>query len=157
MDTVTYPDPGVDAELAAHFEGISISLLDKHPDFKEAAGGTAIPWAPTFRFTDAKGREVHRLIGWLDPRNFIAELRFVRGLAHLGRWRFDEALTLFEGVAEDHRPAQAAPAAGYYAGVVRFLRGKRDMAALKERWNRLRAEHPDSDWAKRAEVIDDLE
>jgi hypothetical protein len=99
MDTVTYPDAAIDAELVAHFAGVKISLLEKHPDFKDAAGQTAVPWAPTFRFADSKNREIHRTVGWLDPENFLAELRFVRGLAHLGRWRFDEARALFEQVA----------------------------------------------------------
>jgi len=153
MDTVTYPHPAVDAALSEHFAGLKISLLEKHADFKEASGGTAIPWAPTFRFTDSKGREIHRAIGYYDPADFTAELTYVRAQHQLGRWRFDDALPLFEEVAAGD--TRIAPAAGYYAGVALYIQGKRDMAALKERWNRLRAEKPGTEWAEKAAVIDD--
>jgi len=152
MDTVTYPDPAVDAALAEHFVGFKLCLLDKHPDFREATGSNPVPWAPTFRFTDGKGRETRRTVGWLGPADFVAELALARGQAAMTRGRFDDALALLEGVDD---AAMAAPEARYYEGVAAFLRGKRDMAALKERWVRLRERHPHSDWANKAEVIED--
>jgi len=108
--------------------------------------------APTFRFTDGKGRETRRTVGWLGPADFGAELALARGQAAMTRGRFDDALALLEGVDD---AAMAAPEARYYEGVAAFLRGKRDMAALKERWVRLRERHPHSDWANKAEVIED--
>ncbi|MDH3591080.1 MAG: hypothetical protein OER88_04340, partial [Planctomycetota bacterium] len=111
------------------------------------------PWAPTFRYTDAKGREIRRAVGWYNPTDFVAELAIARAHYELGRWRFDQALELFESVAGGE--TRAASEAGYYAGVALFIQGKRDMAALKERWNRLRAESPESDWAQKASVVED--
>lgn len=156
MGTVVYPDPEVDSYLAANFVGLKISLLEKHPDFKEAIGGQPVPWAPTMRFTDGKGREVRRSVGWLDRQDFLAELKMAQGQHHLTRWRVDEALETFEAIETEHASARAAPEAGYYAGVALFMKGKRDMAALKSRWNRLREQHPNSDWAYKASVVDDL-
>lgn len=148
MGTVVYPDPRVDAHLAGHFVGFKLSLLEKHPDFREATLGQPIGWAPTFLFTDGKGREVRRTVGWLGADAFLGELDVARGQHALSRGKFDDALELLEGAG--------TPEAGYYAGVAVFLKGKRDMAGLKERWNRLRAEHPHSEWACKAEVVDDL-
>ncbi len=152
MDTVTYPDATVDAELAKNLVGFKMSLVEKHPDFRDATGGIPVPWAPTFRFTDGKGRETRRTIGWLGPADFVAELQLARAQAAMTRGRFDDALELLEGT---ERTAMSSPEAMYYEGVAVFLRGRRDMAALKERWVRLREQHPQSDWAKKAEVIED--
>ena len=153
MDTVTYPDPRIDALLRERFTGFKLNLAEKNPDFREAAGGSPVTWAPTFRFTDAKGREVRRTLGWLGPADFAAELHLALGHGHLARGRFDDARTVFEEVAGGE--SRLAAEGGYLAGVAVFLGGKRDMAALKKRWDRLRAEHPGHDWAERASVIED--
>ncbi|MEM8885868.1 MAG: hypothetical protein AAGD14_17520 [Planctomycetota bacterium] len=147
MGAVTFPDSKVDAELNEHFVGFKLGLLDRHPDFKEAIHGQAVPWAPTFLFTDGKGREVRRTVGWFAPDEFVAELRMARGLHAMTRGRFDDALALFEQAG--------TPEAAYYEGVAVFLKGQRDMIALGEKWNALRERYPESEWAQRAAVIED--
>lgn len=147
MEAVTLPDEEVDAYLDEHFVGFKLCLLDRHPDFKEAVGGQPVPWAPTFLFTDGKGRPARRSVGWLDPVDFGAELRLARAQYLLTRGRFDESLALLEEAG--------SPEALYYIGVVRFLKGKRDMIALGESWNALRDAFPASEWAEKASVIED--
>ncbi|MHC4938498.1 MAG: hypothetical protein ACYTHK_05980 [Planctomycetota bacterium] len=147
MGAVTYPDATVDAYLSEHFIGFKLSLLEKHPDFKEAIHGRAVLWAPTFLFTDGKGREVRRTVGWLGPKDFVAELKIARAQHLLTRGKFDEALALL---------AEGANAeALYYEGVAVFLKGKRDMVALGEKWNALLERFPGSEWAKKASVVED--
>ncbi len=153
MGAVTYPDSAVDAFLDESFVGLKINVAERHPDFKEAAGGAMVPWAPLFRTTDAKGREMRRTVGWLSPGDFVCEMRIARGLGQISRGRFDLALGDFEEVARGR--TTLAPEAGYLAGVAAFLGGKRDMELLRDHWNRLRRAHPGSDWANRAAVIDD--
>ena len=147
MEAVTLPDPAVDAELTEHFAGFKLCLLDRHPDFKEAVGAQAVPWAPTFLFTDGKGREVRRTVGWLSPNDFLAELRLARAQFRLTRGKMDEALELLA--------AAGSAEAMYYEGVAVFLKGKRDMIALGEKWNALRESFPTSEWAAKAAVIED--
>ena len=147
MGAVTYPHETVDAYLQAHFVGFKMSLLDRHPDFKDAINGQAVPWAPTFLFTDGKGREARRSVGWRGPAEFVAELQLARAQFLLTRGKYDESLAL---LAE-----AGSPEAMYYEGVAVFLQGKRDMAGLGEKWNALRARFPDSDWAEKASVIED--
>ena len=151
MDTVVYPDARVQAALEADFAGFKLCLTERHPDFKESILGRPVGWAPTFLFTDGKGREVRRSVGWRSTDDFLGELAVVRGRWDLLRARFDDALEVLESVR-----GRLAPEAGYWAGVTLFLRGKRDMGALKDRWNRLRAEHPGHDWSEKASVVDDL-
>ena len=150
MDTVVYPDERVDRYLSESLVGFKLCLTERHPDFKEAALGQPVPWAPTFLFTDGKGRAVRRSVGWLSTDGFLDEIKIAQGSAHLQRGRFDDALELLESVAG------TSPEAGYYAGVALFLKGNRDMDSLKQRWNTLRTDHPASDWANKASVVDDL-
>jgi len=147
MEAVTLPDDAVDAQLRDHFAGFKLGLLDRHPDFKEATNGRAVPWAPTFLFTDGKGREVRRTVGWLAPGAFVAELKLARAQHAIMRGAFDDALALLDDAG--------SPEALYYAGVAGFLKGKRDMNALGERWNALRDRFPESEWARKASVIED--
>ena len=155
MDAVTYPHPEVATELSERFACFKASLMERHPDFVEASGGSPVPWAPTFVFTDARGRVARRSVGWLPPADFVAELRTARGIWAITRRRSEEAGELLGGVVADHPTAPAAPEAAYWLGVARFLGGKRDIQALADAWNDLRRRFPDSEWAGKAEVIDD--
>lgn len=155
MDTVTYPDPSVQERLAASFVGFRLSLMEKHKDFKEAIGGAPVGWAPTIRFTDGRGREVRRTVGWFSPRDFVAQLELADGLFEMNRGKFTAARARLDRIDAELGDTQAAPEAAYYAGAAVFLEGNRDMPALKQRWNELREKHPQSDWAIRAEVADD--
>jgi len=155
MDAVTYPHPEVAAEVSSKFEPVKISLAERHPDFREASGGMPVPWAPTFVFRSERGRELRRSVGWLGPDHFLAELWTARGYAAMTGRDFEAAVSLFDQAQDRSPTAPAAPEAGYWHGVARFLAGKRDMAALKESWNALRARFPNTEWAQKAEVIDD--
>jgi len=155
MDAVTYPHAEVSSEISSAFVGLKISLAERHPDFREASGGMPVPWAPTFIFRDGRGRELRRSVGWLAPDAFLSELWTVRGYAKMLRRDFDGAVELFEQAQDRDASAPAAPEAGYWHGVARFLQGNRDMAALKVSWNALRERFPGTEWAGKAEVIDD--
>ena len=155
MDTVTYPHPEIAAELGGRFACFKASLMERHPDFAEASGGGPVPWAPTFVFSDGRGRPLRRSLGWLPPADFLAELRTARGIWAITRRRAAEAEDLLGGVVEGQPGAPAAPEAAYWLGVARFLAGRRDVQALADAWNDLRERFPGSEWALKAEVIDD--
>lgn len=155
MDTVTYPHPEVAAELDGHFACFKANLTERHPDFAEASGGGPVPWAPTFVLTDARGRQVRRSVGWLPPSDFLAELRTARGIWAITRRRTEDAEALLAAVVDDHPRSPAAPEAAYWLGVSRFLAGRRDIQALADAWHDLRRRFPGSEWALKAEVIED--
>lgn len=155
MDTVTYPNSEVAAELAEHFSCFKANLMERHPDFLEASDRSPVPWAPTFLLFDSRGRRQRRWVGWLPPAGFLAELRTARGIHAITRRRADEAEALLSGVAEEFPTSPAAPEAAYWLGVGRFLAGKRDIHALAAAWRDLRDRFPTSEWALKAEVIED--
>jgi hypothetical protein len=155
MDTVTYPDPDVQRDLLAHFAGLSIDLLAKHPDLKEASGNQRIWFAPTFIATDAAGRELRRWCGWLPPRAFRAELRFIRGYGAMQRGDLALAATLLGEAAAEFGDVPIVPEARYWQGVASFLAGKKDFQALREAWEAVAASHPGSRFGIHASVIED--
>ncbi len=155
MDTVTYPHPEVEAELEEGFACFKANLTERHPDFVEASGGAPVPWAPTFVYLDGKGRARRRSVGWLPPADFVAELRTARGIYAITRRAAEDAQGLLGSVVADHAEAPAAPEAACWLGVARFLAGRRDIQALADAWNDLRRRFPGSEWALKAEVIED--
>lgn len=138
--------------MEAGFASIAIDLSQRHPDFRDASGGAPVPWAPTFVIRDSKGRHQRRWVGWHGPTDFVAELMLARGLHHLSRGRWADAEQCFGEVDEG---ALGAPEAAYWSGVARFQGSGRDFPGLVADWNDVRRRFPDSEWAKKASVVDD--
>ena len=155
MGTVTYPDANVANKINEEFVALQINLLDKHPDFKEASGAGRVIFAPTFLFTDAKGREIRRYLGWLPPESFLGELEFVRGMHAFNTGQFLPARDHFAAVLDKHGDADVAAESLYWQGIAGFLGGNRDGEALAAAWNGVRERFPDSTWATRAAPIED--
>lgn len=156
MDTVTYPQSTVSDYLGSHFTCLKINMFDRHPDFKAAIGATKVMWAPAMIFSDAKGRELRRYIGWLPEASFLAELRFVRATFEINRNQFDAARDLLAEVIDEFPDAEVTAEAMYWHGIARFLGGKRDMDALADSWNALLEKFPGSRFASHASVIEDV-
>jgi hypothetical protein len=155
MDTVTYPDETVHAAIEQGFAPFRLDLLARHPDFKEACGNGRVLWAPTFVIADPRGREVRRWVGWLPPRDFVAELAFCRALAGLNNGGFAEALADFTAIVERDAGTAIHPEALYWQGVAGFLAGGKDWRALGRSWRRLTGEYPGQRFGTHASVIED--
>ena len=153
---MTYPAADVASFVSDHFEGLKIDMLSKHPDFRDAALGQKVLWAPALIFSNAKGRELRRTIGWLPPPDFLAELRFVIATAQFQNVEFGEARAGFDAIFEENPAGELAPEALYWAGIAGFLDGKRDMEALRSAWERLARDYAGTRWAVHASVIEDV-
>ncbi len=155
MDTVTYPDPAVRALLDKSFACFQLDLMQRHPDFKEASAGRKVVWSPTFIWSDAKRQEIRRLTGWLAPRNFLAELRFVIAMSDFQGTRFREAAAGFAAILAEFPKLEIAPETLYWQGIAGFLAGNRDHDALGAAWTKLHETHPETRWGMHAAVIED--
>ena len=155
MDTVTYPDETVAAEIEKSFAPYKINMLERHPDFKEASAGARVMWAPTLIVADARGSEVRRWVGWLPPESFVAELAFTRALADCNRGKFAEALAGFDAVVERGSDLEIHAEALYWQGVAGFLAGGKDWGALRRSWEKVAADYPGNRFATHASVIED--
>ena len=155
MDQVTWPDASVGSFLTENYRGTKFDLMNPHDEFSAATATAKVMWAPTFIIDDGRGRELRRWTGWLPPEEFLPELMLPVAMNHLHIRRIDEGAALLAKVVEESPKAPAAAEALHFLGIFEFLAGKRDMAKLRERWNAVREQYPESRFARHSEVIDD--
>lgn len=78
-----------------------------------------IHMVPTLIFTDEKGREHYRSVGYLPPKLFLSQLAMGGAKVAFGKHRHEEASELFDEVAEVFPDCSVSPEAIYYRGVSR--------------------------------------
>lgn len=144
MDAVTYPSAEVINFVVEKFVPLRV------PFDSELAEKFNITWTPTIIVLDFYGREHYRSVGFLPPEEFIPAL--LLGMAKLD---FDaneqnDAVLHLDSLVNRYPKSMAAPEAVYLRGVSRY-KGSHDGGALKEAYEKLRAEYPESEWAKRAQ------
>jgi Tetratricopeptide repeat len=110
-----------------------------------------VQWTPTIVLLGPDAREQHRIEGFLDAGDFLAQLTL--GLGHVARagHDWDGADRFYGEVLERYPETEAAPAAQYWRGVARY-KATNDAAALAETATAFRQRYGDSSWAKRAAV-----
>ncbi|MGD9320363.1 MAG: hypothetical protein PVH99_10375 [Desulfobacteraceae bacterium] len=108
-----------------------------------------VKWTPTIVTLDSSGREHHRTLGFLAPEDVIASLLLGMGKVHFDADKFDDALVNLDSVTADYSKTNSAPEAIFFRGVSGY-KNSHDPKMLKEAYERLQAEYPDSEWTKRA-------
>ncbi len=145
MDAVTYPHVKV-------FDFITSSLVPIRvpADSKPLADDFKLTWTPTLITLDYYGKEHHRTVGFLPPDDLIASLMLGMGKTDFDTGDFNDAVIHFDRVLADFPQSSFAPEAVYLRGVSRF-KASHDAVALKQAYEKLTADYPASEWAKRAE------
>ena len=110
-----------------------------------------VQWTPTVLILDSKGKERHRIEGFLPADEFLGQLRLGLGQAHFANNSFQEAERLFREVVEKTPNTEAAAEALYWAGVSRY-KASNDAAALKATAQAFKERYRDTSWAKRASI-----
>lgn len=151
MDTVTYPTPEVDHLLGGKFVCYSVNTKELTRDGRELLHRYRLLWEPGLVFLEPRGAEIRRVVGYLPPVEFLAQLRIVLGLVHLLYRREADALDELRRVALE---ADAAPEALYWAGIAAYRLAGRDVAVLKREWQALGDRYPRSRWSRSADVFD---
>ena len=144
MDAVTYPNPEVVSFVTENMVPIQV-LFDAQP----LATDFNVKWTPTVVTLGTDGKEHHRTVGFLAPEELISSLLLGMAKSHFESDRFDEALADLERLLEKYPRSDSAAEAIYLRGVCRY-KSTHDAAPLKEAYEKLAAEHPLSQWAKRA-------
>jgi thioredoxin-related protein len=116
---------------------------------KDLAQKYDIEWTPTFIIADHNGNEAYRFVGYLPPKDFIAQLILGEGKVSMRKEDYDKAYKCFEAVEKKYRGTEAAPEAVYYSGVARY-KMTNDANMLKNAHIYLSRNYPESDWAKEA-------
>ncbi|MDQ7782046.1 MAG: tetratricopeptide repeat protein [Desulfomonilaceae bacterium] len=144
MDAVTYPDEKVSGYINANLIPLRLQFDDK-----THAENYKIKWTPTIIVLDTDGQESHRSVGFLATDELIPALQLGIGKAHFEAGRFDRAISAFDKLLEDHSGSEAAPEAIFYRGVATY-KHTNNPKPLREVYDKLNAEYPDSEWTKKA-------
>lgn len=144
MDAVTYPNEKVKAFVEKAYIPLQVAFNAK-PHSKDFN----VKWTPTLITLGTDRREHHRTVGFLDPDTFIASSLLGIGKYHFDNDRYLDALAFFQEIVSDHPQSNSTPEAIFLLGVARY-KSTGDPKPLKEAYETLSGEYPDSEWAKRA-------
>jgi hypothetical protein len=144
MGAVTFPD----ARVIAFFNQNVIPLRLPH-DHKPLAEQFQIKWTPALVTLDAEGKEHHRTVGFLAPDELIPSLLLGKAKIDFDHEDFAKALVTLEDLLKDYPKSAAAPEAIFLRGVCGY-KSTHSPKALKEIYERLLKDYPDSEWTKRA-------
>lgn len=144
MDAVTYPDQKVADYINEKFIALRIPN-DKQP----YAGDFSVSWTPRIIILDPSGKIHQSTVGYFPPDEFIPAL--VLGLAKVDFDQdcLDDCRKYLDCILASHAKSAAAPEAVYYRGVTEYkITGEAE--PLKEAHNKLKEQHPDSEWVFRS-------
>ena len=133
--------------ISANFVPVKIHLKENAAGFHRFG----VQWTPTLMFLDAEGKEHYRFEGYLPAVNFLAELDFGRARFAFHKKKWDDAISEFYAAAARDHKTEFAAEAGYWAAVAQYMK-THDASALREWSKKVRAEFPNTTWAKRAVV-----
>lgn len=145
MGAVTYPTKDVVNLVNNYLVPLRINVIDDpiHDDYHQI-------WTPTFLVLDFNGKEIQRTIGFLEPDEFIPMIQLGIAKVRLAAEEYDTAMIPLKSIIETYPESEAAPEAMYFCGVTLYKQTK-NPAKLKEAYEKLLSNYPDSAWAKRAQ------
>ena len=144
MDTVTYPSPDVIKFVQYYVVPVRLPF-----DAKPEADNLNVNWTPTLIILDHDGGEHHRTTGFLSAEELIPSLLLGIGKSHFEQAEFTDAISDLDRLLKDYPESASAPEAIYFRGVTRY-KATQQAEPLKEAYEKLQADYPLSEWAKRA-------
>lgn len=144
MGTVTYPE-----KLVADFIHDKFVPLRIPNDAKPYADDYSVSWTPRIIILDPDGKIHQSTVGFFPPEEFIPALELGLAKVDFDNNCLDACMKHLDCILNSHAKSAAAPEAVYYRGVARYK--ITDMAEpLKEAYNLLKEQYPDSEWVYRA-------
>ncbi len=144
MDAVTYPTESVVQFITENLIPVRIPS-----DSEPLATKFMIKWTPTLIVLDWNGKEHSRTVGFMTPEELIPSLLLGIAKTYYDLDMFDETLANLERVIQGYPQSGAAPEAIFYRGACGY-KSTHDPKPLKQAYEKLQAEYPQSEWTKRA-------
>ncbi|MBI5141664.1 MAG: tetratricopeptide repeat protein [Nitrospirae bacterium] len=144
MDAVTYPN-----EAVSEFINKQVIPLRVGSNEQPLSKDFGISWTPALLVLDKNGKEHHRTVGFMEADELIASILLGIGKMHYDANEFEEAINSFETILAKHAGTDSAPESVFLAGVSRY-KNTHNALPLKEAYERLLKEYPQSLWTKRA-------
>lgn len=142
-----YPDPAVTDLIVAEFIPVRAHIKEQPTMWPRF--GTR--WTPTVLVLDPRGREQHRIEGYLPTEEFLPQLHHALGLVAIALKDFGSAEKRFARVVDEYPDSELAPAALYWKGVARYS-ASHDSKELQDLYRVFRTRYSDTAWAKRTVV-----
>jgi hypothetical protein len=144
MGAVTFPD----ARVIAFIKQNVIPIRLPH-DHKPLAEKFQVKWTPALVTLDTDGNEHHRTVGFLSPEELIPSLLLGKAKIAFDHEEFTKALQTLENLLQGYPKSAAAPEAIFLRGVCGY-KSAHNPKALKEAYEKLAKDYPESEWTKRA-------
>jgi len=143
MDAVTYPQKAVEAFFADSM--VALRIPSDHGLAKEFK----VSWTPTLVTLDWNGQEHHRTVGFLAAEELVASLMLGCAKVYSDLELFDKAFGALGKLLSAYPASDAAPEAMFVRGVCGY-KSTHNPAPLKEAYEQLHKQYPQSEWTKRA-------
>jgi TolA-binding protein len=142
-----YPEARVSEFVSSNFDAVRLHVKSN----AAAMERFGVNWTPTVLILDSNGTERHRIEGFLEADDFLAQLKLGAAQVAFAEKRFDDAERQFRELVEQHPNGEAAPEALYWAGVSKY-KGTGDAAALGATAQAFKDRYSDSSWAKKSSI-----
>ena len=146
-----YPDERVVRFITENFIPVRVHVRDQAAEFQRLGERYGAQWTPTILEIGPDGTETHRVEGFVDAPELLAQLTLGLGQGAFKAKRWKDAVRLFRVVLTQHPDSDTAPEALYWAGVSRY-RDTNDASALAETAAAFAKKYSDSTWAKKSSV-----
>jgi TolA-binding protein len=137
--------------IQENFIPARLHVREQAADFKKYGEQYSAHWTPTLLELDSEGVEQHRVEGFLEADDLLAQLTLGLGKAAFKNRNWQEAERRFREVVDRYPQADAAPEALYWQGVSRY-RQTNDPAALAGTSDAFGKRYQNSIWAKKASI-----
>lgn len=120
-------------------------------DFQRFGERYGAQWTPTILELDPEGAEQHRVEGFLEANDLLAQLTLGLGKTAFKAKQWQEAEKRFREVVDRYPKSDAAAEALYWAGVSRY-KASGDATALAQTAAAFGTRYTESPWAKKSSI-----
>lgn len=146
-----YPDERVVRFITDHFIPVRVHVRDQASEFQRLGERYGAHWTPTILELAPDGTETHRVEGFVEAPELLAQLTLGLGEAAFKAKNWKEAERHFQDVLTRYPETDSAAEALYWAGVSRY-RATNDASALAETAAAFEKRYSDSTWAKKSSI-----
>ncbi len=146
-----YPEPRVARFITENFIPARVHVREQPEDFQRFGERYSAHWTPAILEIDPDGTEQHRVEGFVEADDLLAQLTLGLGRSAFKAKRWEEAERHFREVVDRYGKSDAAAEALYWAGVSRY-RATGDGSALAQTAAAFDTRYADSPWAKKASI-----
>jgi hypothetical protein len=146
-----YPDPRVARFVTENFIPARVHAREQAEDFQRFGERYGAFWTPAILELDPEGNEQHRIEGFVEAQDLLAQLKLGLGKAAFKAKRWDEAERHYRDVVDQYPASDPAAEALYWAGVSRY-RATGDASVLGATAAAFDDRYSESPWATKASV-----